>query len=136
VYTDEKVYDLLVKAEKEENVDLSRYGDVPSIKFEPEATFQGLFVRKGRLFMWVSDDDRRICTQIQAKIPVASVRLKLEEVEGPGNDFWITHREPEKEKRRSARPGWRRRRPSRPDTSQNRFVLLGSPRIRKTAYDH
>lgn len=89
VYTDEKIYDLVVRAPRREDVKLDRYGKVGSILFEPEASFQGLFVRKGKLYMWVSEDARRICTRMSAKIPVASVHFELAEVLGPGGDRWV-----------------------------------------------
>ena len=35
-----------------------------------------------------STDARRVCTRIKAAVPVASIKLKLDEVKGPGKDFW------------------------------------------------
>lgn len=89
VYTDEKIYDLYIKFPEKEGVELDKYGKVTSVMCEPEAAFEGLFVRKGKMLMWVSDDDRRVCTKITAKIPVASIRILLDEVRGPGNDRWV-----------------------------------------------
>ncbi len=88
VMADEKLYDILVKPIEVEKLKLPGYGRVRSVRFEPEAKFEGLFVRKGKLWVWVSDDDRRIVTRVQAKIPVASVKLVLADVDGPGADFW------------------------------------------------
>ncbi len=92
VMADEKIYDLTVKAEKVENVRLSRYGRQPSLKVEPVSSFGGVFVRKGRMWLWISRDPRCILTQIAAEIPVASVKLRLIQVTGPGEDFWIKKR--------------------------------------------
>jgi hypothetical protein len=89
VMADEQIYDLYVKPIEEEPVKLPRYGDVNCLRLEPEAKFEGLFVRKGKLWVWVSDDDRRIVTKARAKIPVGSIKLVLSKVEGPGDDFWI-----------------------------------------------
>jgi hypothetical protein len=89
VLTDKKVYDLSVKVVKKEKLDLKRYGRVASLRLDPEAKFDGLFVRKGKMTVWVSDDARRLCTRISAKVPVASVTINLERVLGPGNDFWV-----------------------------------------------
>lgn len=88
VMADEKVYDLTVHALKKERVRLPNHGTVRSLKLLPEASFQGLFVRKGRMWMWVSDDDRRICTKLAVEVPVAKVKLHLTEVKGPGKDRW------------------------------------------------
>jgi hypothetical protein len=89
VMADEKVYDLVVKAQKVETVKLDRFGKLPCLRFEPEAKFGGLFVRKGRMWMWVSKDERRIATKISAQVPVASITLWLDQVSGPGEDFWV-----------------------------------------------
>lgn len=89
VMADEKLYDLLVEPLREEKVKLPQYGRVSSVRLEPEASLNEVFVRKGKLWLWVSDDDRRIVIRVQAKVPVASVKILLANVEGPGDDFWI-----------------------------------------------
>lgn len=89
VYTEEKLYDLHLNVKRRESVKLDKYGKVPSLEFHPEAVFDGLFVRKGNVHVWVSDDDRRLCTKIVAQVPVAKIRIQIAEVKGPGNDFWV-----------------------------------------------
>lgn len=89
VQADEKIYDLWLNIQKKEKVDTINYDEVASIKVEPEAAFNGLFVRKGRLWVWISDDARKLATRIEASIPVANVRAIVLQVEGPGNDFWV-----------------------------------------------
>lgn len=88
VMADEKLYDLIVNAEHSETIDLDAYGKVPSLKIEPEAKFGGVFVRKGRMWMWVSETARKVCTKLAAEVPVANVRLLLRKVYGPGADDW------------------------------------------------
>lgn len=89
VFTDEKLYDLFVKIPKKEKVNLDTYGQVASLRFDPEAAFNGLFVRKGKMTLWVSDDGRKLCTKITAEVPVAKIRIQLLKVSGPGRDFWV-----------------------------------------------
>jgi len=89
VMADDKVYDLIVKAQDVESISLDNYGKLPCLRFEPEAKFGGLFVRKGRMWIWVSQDPRRIATKISAKVPVASITLWLDQVGGSGEDFWV-----------------------------------------------
>ncbi|HMP89441.1 MAG TPA: DUF3108 domain-containing protein [Kiritimatiellia bacterium] len=89
VYTDEKIYDLSLRLPRKERVELQKYGPVTSFLIDPEAAFNGLFVRKGKMNLWVSDDDRKICTKITATVPVASIRIQLADVKGPGEDFWV-----------------------------------------------
>lgn len=81
VMADEKLYDLYVNVRRRENLKLPEMGRRQSVKLEPEAAFNGLFVRKGKLWMWVSDDKDRFCTKLSAKVPVASVSLWLSKVE-------------------------------------------------------
>ena len=93
VMADEKLYDLTIKALEEQSVKLPKYGNVESIVFEPEAAFQGLFVRKGKMKVWVSEDDRKIITKASIKIPLAQVHLVLDKVTGPGDDKWVAKKE-------------------------------------------
>ncbi|HKL21458.1 MAG TPA: hypothetical protein VJ904_06605, partial [Tichowtungia sp.] len=65
---------------------------IPSLRMVPEAKFDGLFVRKGKAMMWVSRDARRLLTYAKVKVPLGSVRVKLLEVKGPGDDFWMTEK--------------------------------------------
>ncbi len=98
VMADEKLYDLSIKADKIETFSVGRFGKVPCVKLEPQAAFGGIFVRKGRMWMWVSDDPRQLCTKMAARVPVASVYIYLTEVHGPGDDFWVKSQEKEEEK--------------------------------------
>ncbi len=95
VMADEKIYDLWITVNKKESVDLPRYDPVECMKIEPEAAFNGLFVRKGRMWAWISNDPRCLAARVEASIPVANVRAVLISVEGPGQDFWVA---PKKQK--------------------------------------
>ncbi len=89
VQADEKVYDLWLHIQKKEKIDTLNFDNVRCIKIEPEAAFNGLFVRKGKLWIWVSDDPRCLAARIEASIPVANIKAILFKVEGPGTDFWV-----------------------------------------------
>ena len=87
---DEKIYDFWVDVLKEEKVDLDRYGATPSVKVEPIAAFNGLFVRTGRAWFWVSRDKRQFMTKMVAAVPIAGkFYVELDKVTGPGQDFWV-----------------------------------------------
>lgn len=88
VMADEKLYDLDVIAKDIEKVSLRNFGKVESLRVEPKAKFQGLFVRAGKLQLWVSNDDRFLCTTATARVPFGTIRAVLMKVEGPGDDFW------------------------------------------------
>jgi len=89
VMTDGKIWDLDVRTGKYENVKTQRHGKVSSLKVMPKASFEGIFVRKGTMTLYVSKDPRRIVTRLVADTPFASVKLVLRRVTGPGSDFWV-----------------------------------------------
>jgi len=94
VMADEKIYDLVVKTKKSKDISLPHYDrEISSLQMEPEAKFDGLFVRKGKVTLWVSNDERKLLTYLKAKVLFGRVRVKLHEVRGPGDDFWITELE-------------------------------------------
>lgn len=88
VMANEKLYDLIVQTRQYEKIKLPAYGSVRSLLVEPDAKFQGVFLKVGRLRVWISDDQRCLCTVATAKIPVGTVRVMLQRVEGPGDDHW------------------------------------------------
>ena len=87
VMTEGKLYALIVHAGGKEKVKLDPLGKVESRRLDPEAKFEGVFVRKGKLSVWVSDHERQILTKVKAETPFANVRLLLKTVEGPGGGF-------------------------------------------------
>lgn len=89
VLYDTKLYDLRLRVDGKEKFRVSDYGWQKSIKMEPIAAFGGVHQREGRMWIWVSDDARRLCTKVMVKVPVASVNFLLAEVRGPGDDFWV-----------------------------------------------
>lgn len=89
VMADEKLYDMHVPPPKLEKVKLKKYGKIPSYRYKPRASFQGLFVRKGDMDLWVSNDARQIITKMLVDTPFANVKIYLKEVTGPGDDKWI-----------------------------------------------
>ncbi len=99
VMADEKIYDLNLRAHRREEIELERYGNVESIEIEPTAEFEGLFVRRGKMTVWVSEDERRLLTQASINVPVGNVHVKLHEVTGPGDDFWLDPQDPSRRRR-------------------------------------
>ena len=90
VMADEKIYDLYAKATRAERVKLKSYGRIASLRIDPtKAEFQGVFIRKGKLIVWISRDPRRLCTRLEVEVPFANVKAILHKVTGPGDDFWV-----------------------------------------------
>lgn len=100
VMSDERIYELILNTDKVKGIDLPNYpNDIPSLEIEPQAKFDGLFVRKGKARVWVSRDSRRLMTFAKLKVPFGRVRVTLRSVSGPGNDFWITDKKDEDDKK-------------------------------------
>ncbi|HMP76805.1 MAG TPA: DUF3108 domain-containing protein [Kiritimatiellia bacterium] len=105
VMADEKVYDVTINAGKVDTLKMDGFGRVRSIRITPEASFEGLFVRKGKMTLWVSQDARRIATRIQVTVPVADIHINLQEVKGPGNDSWVRRDKSQSQVQAEARAG-------------------------------
>ena len=90
VMADDKIYDLWLQALEKEPVRLPGFGKVTALKIKPTAAFNGLFVRKGEMVVWVSTDPRYILVKLEASLPFANIHAVLTEVHGPGKDFWTT----------------------------------------------
>ncbi len=82
VNADEKNYDLEVKVHKKERIEIPDLGAYDAILVEPLAKFQGIFVRKGKILIWVTDDSRKIPLLMKSKIPIGSIVAVLEKIEG------------------------------------------------------
>lgn len=93
VTTDEKIYELFLTTRGVKSIDLPHYErDVPSLEIEPRAMFDGLFVHKGKATVWISRDSRHLMTLARLSTPFGRVSITLHEVNGPGEDFWITEK--------------------------------------------
>jgi len=89
VLVDDKLYDLSVKGVEKKERDVADYGKIECLEVEPEAAFGGIFVRKGKVRLWFSEDKRRVCVRMTGKVPLANVKAVLKKVSGPGDDFWV-----------------------------------------------
>lgn len=90
VMTGEKVYELHIGDSTVEEVKVGRYGRVKCREYRPRAALEAVFVQEGELWMWVSEDERQILVSAKAKGRIFStVRAELDEVKGPGDDFWV-----------------------------------------------
>ena len=82
-----RMYDLELKLRDHDTISIDDHGEVPSIEIEPIADFDGIFLRKGKVFFWVSKEKRRVVTCIRAKVAVGKITAKLQSVSGAGNGF-------------------------------------------------
>lgn len=71
-----KRYELKVIVHGREKIE-SIFGEVPCIKVEPVLDGDGIFVSKGRIFIWLTDDERRIPVLMECEIALGSIKAKL-----------------------------------------------------------
>lgn len=83
-----KLYDLELKIKDTDDIRLPDMGKVASIEIEPLAQFDGIFLRKGKVFFWISKENRRVVTCVKADVAVGKITAKLQEVKGSGDSFW------------------------------------------------
>lgn len=94
VMSDEKIYDLQITTLGTTSMKLSGYDRrIPALEARPEAMFDGLFVRKGKATVWISRDPRRLLLQARLSVPFGRISVVLQEVRGPGDDFWIQEKQ-------------------------------------------
>jgi len=80
-HSDNKLYPLEVKVHKKERVKV-RAGEFDCLVVEPILRASGLFKSKGRLLVWLSDDERKIPVQLKSKIVIGYITAELKKIEG------------------------------------------------------
>jgi hypothetical protein len=81
VFDNGRRYQLGIRVRGRERLDLPPPlgKDVPTLIVEPlllEGT--GLFVKSGRLFIWLTDDSRRVPVRLRTRVAIGSVSADLE----------------------------------------------------------
>lgn len=88
LYVGGKLYSLGLEVRDDEKIRLPDYGKVPCTEVLPIAEFDGWFLRKGKVFFWVSKGKHPMITCIKAKVAVGKISIKLQEASGTGDRFW------------------------------------------------
>ncbi len=76
VNSGEKNYDMIVKVLKKEEIEVPA-GIYKTILVEPLLKYEGIFMQEGRLFVWLTDDARKIPVLMRSKIKVGSIHAEL-----------------------------------------------------------
>lgn len=75
-----KRYELKVLVHGRETLK-TKIGEVKTVKVEPVLDGDGIFVSKGRIFIWLTDDEKRIPVLMECEIALGSIKAKLLKVE-------------------------------------------------------
>ncbi|UCF31675.1 MAG: DUF3108 domain-containing protein [bacterium] len=76
VFDNRKNYELEVDVLAREEVEVAA-GRFMTIKVQPKLKFEGIFRRKGELFVWMTDDERHIPVLMRSKVSVGSINAEL-----------------------------------------------------------
>jgi hypothetical protein len=71
-----KSYEMEVRVHKKERIEVPA-GKFDCILVEPVLKSEGVFKSKGSIYVWVTDDDRRIPVLVKSKVPVGSISVSL-----------------------------------------------------------
>jgi len=77
VNADEKNWRLEVKVLKVGLLKLFGRKEVPALLVEPLAQFHGVFIRKGRMWIWLSLDEKRTPLYMKARVPFGIIEVVL-----------------------------------------------------------
>jgi hypothetical protein len=78
VFDSKKVWDVEVQVLKKETVELKK-GPVNTILIKPLMQSEGIFYRKGEIFIWLTDDERRLPVMLKTKVLIGSVVAEIED---------------------------------------------------------
>jgi hypothetical protein len=81
VFEDKKNWQVEVSVLKRERIKIYS-GEVDTVLVKPLLKFEGIFQRKGDLYIWLTDDERKIPVQVKTKVIIGSVYAKIIDVNG------------------------------------------------------
>lgn len=79
LYTDEKIYRTEIAVTAPMPLELLKRGTFPCFIAEPKASFKGLFVKRGRLWAYVTADEHRLPLLVKATTPWGPMSVVIDE---------------------------------------------------------
>ena len=76
MFDSKKFWPLMVKVIKRQSIDVPA-GKFNTVMISPVMQSEGIFSRTGDMYIWVTDDARRIPVLIKSKVLIGSVKVKL-----------------------------------------------------------
>jgi hypothetical protein len=75
-HDNKKSYEMEVKVHKRERIEVPA-GKFNCVLVEPILKSEGVFKSKGSIFVWLTDDERRMPVLVRTKVPVGSINVAL-----------------------------------------------------------
>lgn len=83
INSDEKNWNMKVDVLARKTKKVKQLGKVDAFKIEPKAEFKGMFIKRGRVFVWITADKHRIPFLIETRVfHIGKIVAKLEKIEG------------------------------------------------------
>jgi hypothetical protein len=79
-YFKKELNPVTIKVVKREKMEMPDGHDVSCLIVNPTVGEDGLFAPRSQAMLWLTDDERRIPVQIQARLPFGKVTLRLEKI--------------------------------------------------------
>ena len=79
LYTDEKIYQTRIEVSRPMPLELLKRGTFSCLRVEPKASFKGLLVKRGRLWAYVTADERRLPLLLQTTTPWGPMSAVIDE---------------------------------------------------------
>jgi len=76
IFDSKKIWNVEVQVLKKERVTLPT-GTVDTILIKPLMKSEGIFYKKGDIYIWLTDDDKRIPVKLQTKVAIGSINALL-----------------------------------------------------------
>jgi hypothetical protein len=76
IFENKKLWKTEVQVIKKERIRVPA-GEFDTIMIKPVLKSEGIFLKKGDIYIWLTDDDRRIPVMIQSKVTIGSFKVKL-----------------------------------------------------------
>ena len=81
VNSSDKNYDVTLKPDLRKRLSLRGVGKVPALRIEPDPPLKIVSSNKGRMWLWVSDDERRLPLVLASTMKIGSAKLVLSKIE-------------------------------------------------------
>jgi len=81
IFDSNKFFRAEVNILKKETLQISGVGEVSTLVIKPELKSEGLFRKTGDIYIWLTDDDRKIPVRVETRIPVGKVVAELKGIE-------------------------------------------------------
>ena len=79
IYTDEKIFETRIHVQAPTMLELLKRGTFRCIVVEPKALFKGVLVKRGRIWAYLTADERRLPLLVKATTPWGSMSAVLDE---------------------------------------------------------